>query len=369
MMNLFLLFGCSPQDPVALPTLAVLSTLAPTTIVPSRTPTITPSITPDAPECLESILIPPVSFIVRSENYDMMQGCIESTNGIANRTRFFAAAEDVSGYIFGLGGLDLPTLDCLISDESEDFLERLGQYLYPLNFNNATRIIRSPDKLISPLNSTVVLTSSLKHDIEMVEFEQSLVEGYIQTQLASNEITQEYLNEINELFDSRITPCIIPNSANEPEVVKWARYALNHEVTFTSQSDREAIGKALIFKLHDCILNDYVDYMRNPLPFEFNEPTPPCTNLSNAPTSHPVIAYFTSTIELPSNLPDDAWLGTDVNINSGDTLTFSSTGYVNIFPNCETAKSDPNMDCSTMRFGPEGSSGIGVAPTIHCLVS
>lgn len=62
---------------------------------------------------------------------------------------------------------------------------------------------------------------------------------------------------------------------------------------------------------------------------------------------------------------NDAWLDTGVTLNTGDTVQIVAGGHIDIWPDCEII--DTDIPCETMRFGPNGSDGIGPADPSYYL--
>lgn len=67
------------------------------------------------------------------------------------------------------------------------------------------------------------------------------------------------------------------------------------------------------------------------------------------------------TIQVPSNLADNSWFDTGVDLNYQARFSIQAIGNIDIFPTCETARKPDDSPCSAMRFGPSGSEGIGIA--------
>jgi hypothetical protein len=64
--------------------------------------------------------------------------------------------------------------------------------------------------------------------------------------------------------------------------------------------------------------------------------------------------------DLPSNLADDAWVDSGIVVVKGQKFVLTTSGNIDIYPDCENSN-QTGLPCNTMRFGPEGSEGIGPA--------
>ncbi len=72
----------------------------------------------------------------------------------------------------------------------------------------------------------------------------------------------------------------------------------------------------------------------------------------------PVPDFTPRTVSLPGNLPDDAWMDSGITLVTGQHFSLAASGNVDIYPDCESTNTT-EYSCNVMRFGPEGSAGIG----------
>lgn len=71
-------------------------------------------------------------------------------------------------------------------------------------------------------------------------------------------------------------------------------------------------------------------------------------------------------VEVPSNMPDDEWLDSEIAVIKGQQFRLTSSGRIDVYPACE-ANNETEQVCSAMRFGPEGSQEIGTADPTYPL--
>jgi len=69
-------------------------------------------------------------------------------------------------------------------------------------------------------------------------------------------------------------------------------------------------------------------------------------------------------IDVPSNMADDAWFDSEIAVIRGQRFRLTSNGQIDIYPDCGV-NNETQQVCSTMRFGPEGSEGIGAADATY----
>lgn len=204
------------------------------------------------------------SFSDRSDVYKQVATCIRNLDNEASDIKFFSAAESVTG-IFFLGGVEWSP-DCLVSEDAEDFLQRLSANLYNSNIKIARKIINDPIFIFDPNNTINKVPSSFEFDMKMVEFEQSLVQQFIIEETNTNSNAFSIFSEINQVLNINVgNDCsFVPNwlpDVFKPEILIVVAEYLGRDIDFTIQEHREAIGKALIFELRRCTTLQYQDYM------------------------------------------------------------------------------------------------------------
>lgn len=178
---------------------------------------------------------------------------------LGDRVKFFYATEKVTGitgvgfYQFwgGIGGFGPAPIE-------KAFLTEVTIKLYEeVNYPHATRLMNSPDVLLSPDGSGAVMANAFEHDLRMVEVEQGTVEKYLRQGVTDGKIGQIELDDISGWMDN--------NFGDEDN---WAQEYIGRDLQFGNLDDRVALGKALMFILHGKSQTQYVEYMQqhHPVP-------------------------------------------------------------------------------------------------------
>lgn len=171
-------------------------------------------------------------FCTRATEY----GQIDSNSAIQSQTRFFAAANAVSQ---ALADVAVPVLSRFeISSSTANFLEGVGENLQKLNESEASAI----------QNGTL---SGPNLDQQLVHNEQSAVQGQLDNLQQSD--AAAYKSTISEI-NSALNPGTVGQFASTrfatdkayAGVLDGVRKDLGRNIDFSKQSDREAIGNALI---------------------------------------------------------------------------------------------------------------------------
>ena len=155
---------------------------------------------------------------------------------VGNQTRFFGAAAATVEY---LANNDIPLLGNMISDRAEAFLRDVSASLYAVNARAYAGIV---DGSISGRNL----------DARLVHLEQSRVQAKIDALPASDR--KAIIGSINSAFASfarGLASVGNENDARYNRVLDSVTNKLGRPIDFGKQSDREAIGNALIRDLRN----------------------------------------------------------------------------------------------------------------------
>lgn len=172
---------------------------------------------------------------------------------LGERVKFFYATEKVTGITGvgfyqlwgGVGGFGAAPIE-------KAFLTEVTIKLYEeVNYPHATRLMNSPDVLLSPDGSGAVMANAFDHDLRMVEVEQGTVEKYLRQGVADGKLGQAELDDISGWMDNNIG-----------DEDNWAQEYMGRDLQFGNLSDRVALGKALMFILHGKSQAEYVEYMQ-----------------------------------------------------------------------------------------------------------
>jgi len=174
-------------------------------------------------------------FCTRATEY----GKFDAISGIQSQTRFFAAANAVSQGLADVAAWSPAVRFQGISAQTTNFLEGVGENLQKLNETEASAI----------QNGTL---SGPGLDQQLVHNEQTAVQGQLDALQQSNPgAYNQTISEINgalnptSYLDRKITSAA-PTDAAFQGVLNGVRKDLGRNIDFSKQSDREAIGNALI---------------------------------------------------------------------------------------------------------------------------
>jgi RHS repeat-associated protein len=161
-------------------------------------------------------------------------GKIDAISGVQSKTRFFAAANAVSQ---ALADVATPISGLLVSKQTANFLEGVGQKLEKLNQAEASAIQNGSLK-----------GSNL--DQQLVHTEQSAVQGQLDSLKQSDAAAySKTITEINGSLNGLVTKGLEQLTGTDRAyagVLAGVRKDLGRDIDFSKQSDREAIGNALI---------------------------------------------------------------------------------------------------------------------------
>jgi hypothetical protein len=169
-------------------------------------------------------------FCTRATEY----GKIDAISGVQSATRFFAAANAVSQ---ALADVATPISGLFVSRKTASFLEGMGQNLQKLNESEANAI----------QNGSL---SGPNLDQQMVHNEQTSVQSQLDTfQQSDSSGYANAIKEINGSLNGMVTRGLEQLSGTDRAyagVLAGGRKDLGRDIDFSKQSDREAIGNALI---------------------------------------------------------------------------------------------------------------------------
>jgi RHS repeat-associated protein len=169
-------------------------------------------------------------FCTRATEY----GQIDAISGVQSQTRFFAAANAVSQ---ALADVATPVSGLLVSGQTANFLEGVGQNLQKLNQTEAAAI----------QNGSL---SGPNLDGQLVHNEQSSVQGQLNSFQQSDPTGYtKAIGEINGSLNSTATQVLEQLRGTDRAyagVLAGVRKDLGRNIDFSKQGDREAIGNALI---------------------------------------------------------------------------------------------------------------------------
>jgi RHS repeat-associated protein len=169
-------------------------------------------------------------FCTRATEY----GKIDAISGVQSQTRFFAAANAVSQ---ALADVATPISGLFVSSKTASFLEGVGENLQKLNESEANAI----------QNGSL---SGPNLDQQMVHNEQTSVQGQLDSfQQSDSSGYAKAIKEINGSLNGMVTKGLEQLSGTDRAyagVLAGVRKDLGRNIDFSKQSDREAIGNALI---------------------------------------------------------------------------------------------------------------------------
>jgi RHS repeat-associated protein len=170
-------------------------------------------------------------FCTRATEY----GTIDANSGIQSQTRFFAAANAVSQ---ALADVATPVSGFVVSGQTASFLEGVGQNLEKLNQTEASAI----------QNGSL---SGPNLDQQLVHNEQSAVQGQLNNLQQSDPAAYtKTISEINGALNpgtfGQFLSTRLATDKAYAGVLDGVRKDLGRNIDFSKQSDREAIGNAVI---------------------------------------------------------------------------------------------------------------------------
>jgi RHS repeat-associated protein len=169
-------------------------------------------------------------FCTRATEY----GQIDARSGVQSQTRFFAAANAVSQ---ALADVATPISGIFVSSTTSSFLEGVGENLQKLNESEANAI----------QNGSL---SGPNLDQQLVHNEQSSVQGQLDSfQQSDSAGYTKAIGEINGSLNGMVTQGLEQLTGTDRAyagVLAGVRKDLGRDIDFSKQSDREAIGNALI---------------------------------------------------------------------------------------------------------------------------
>jgi len=168
-----------------------------------------------------------------------------------------------------------------MDDQTKTALMQINKLLFIRNMKVIRDLLFVWKEPRNPLNPTGRVTP-LDFDLHMVEVEQDIVEYYLtkgsDLQPFYSEIIPRLLQDttrqaLNTFMNARdpleslrnleLTFLQDYSKVQEPEYILWARQVMDFgNLSFTHREHRIAIGKAIVFQLHNKTLEQYLQYMR-----------------------------------------------------------------------------------------------------------
>lgn len=180
--------------------------------------------------------------------------------------RFFDAVNITTG-IWGLSAVTGWAAGTTLSSDTVKIITAINRMLFEENMvviKNLFFDIKFPFVIPRGCFVTVkspIEISALKFDLQMVEFEQTLVATYISLHQMS--FTTSAISEINSLMKDGRKQIFVPATFLIDYGIPWAKKFLNvSDLNFMEYKHREAIGKAMVHFFHRMNYSDYEAYMK-----------------------------------------------------------------------------------------------------------
>jgi RHS repeat-associated protein len=200
----------------------------------------TTKVDPDGHACSASLLNTDSGYCQRADLYGNLDALVQS------KTRFFAAASATSQ---DLADLAVPGLGKVgTSPSTREFLESTGEALQKVNLEMAGKILSGDIKGEGP-----------KLDAQLVHKEQNAVQGQLDKFKGANpDAYKTAIKEINTLLNSKDSGgavlkglvaggnLLFGTDKAYSQILDQVRKNLGHDIDFSKQKDREAIGNAVV---------------------------------------------------------------------------------------------------------------------------
>jgi hypothetical protein len=198
----------------------------------------------------------------RQDYYELVGFIIANDSKIPpsiGESKFFEAASIVTDWQ-GVGFTETLPGKMLFSDATNNTLSEINEDLFESNMQVINKMLFEWEKPYHPNpNYSSVTLSGFDFDLNMIEYEQNIIENYFVQNPTS--LTPTVTEEINGSLNPGVSS--IGYNGIQLSAFEWAKEASGvNSLDFTNYNQRVAIGKAMIFQLHNKTLNDYLDYMR-----------------------------------------------------------------------------------------------------------
>ncbi|BAZ34065.1 hypothetical protein NIES4074_65790 (plasmid) [Cylindrospermum sp. NIES-4074] len=203
----------------------------------------------------------------RSDYYGVIDSLAqEGGAGLPKGVRFFGAASQVTNE-YGVGAIEGVVGGALHSQEAIKILQEVNKILLDSNMRVISNLM-SRGKPTDPLNpASIDEISPLMFDLKMVSLEQGTVENYLQTELDKipKDKKNQAIKDINDDLNFKgFWRTIAEHTVASTQPIEWAKKALGAStLNFMIRTHREAIGKALIFSLHNFTQEQYTNYIKS----------------------------------------------------------------------------------------------------------
>jgi hypothetical protein len=198
----------------------------------------------------------------RSEYYFLTNVLTQRAGGATGNVRFFRAAGIVTS-ADGVGAIEAPAGWALHSAESIQILNDVNKILFAANMRIINKLENVRKEPTDPRpGGTEDKIEAMNFDLDMVETEQGIVEGYLAAHKAT--MSAEAIKDINDDLNFKgFWRTMGEHTYLDTLTFDWAKKALGVDtLDFLTLAHRVAIGKALVFHLHGASQAEYIAYMQ-----------------------------------------------------------------------------------------------------------
>lgn len=207
----------------------------------------------------------------RNAYYDFLSYIFENSNlpdNKAKNIKFFHATTTVTTWGV-IGAAESIGRKIALSDESINILSEVNKILFSENmfvirYLLFSQILKIPFKFVnnSPCVVQPVELSCFDFDIQMVEFEQSIVSNYLSVN--QSRFTEKITAEINKTLNPNwfVDYFVKPFNIANDYALPWAKGALNtKELDFMNYKHRKAIGCATVHFFHKKTYDEFLRFI------------------------------------------------------------------------------------------------------------
>ena len=198
----------------------------------------------------------------RSEYYFLINALTQRAGGAIGNVRFFGAAGIVTS-ADGVGAIEAPAGWALHSAEAIRILSDVNKILFAANMRIINKLEYLKKEPTDPRKGgTEDKIEAMQFDLDMVEMEQGTVEGYLAQHKAT--MSAEAIKDINDDLNFKgFWRTMGEHTYLDTLTFEWAKKALGvGTLDFLTLAHRVAIGKALVFHLHQATQAEYIAYMQ-----------------------------------------------------------------------------------------------------------
>ncbi|MBP0021694.1 MAG: hypothetical protein J7647_29580 [Cyanobacteria bacterium SBLK] len=184
---------------------------------------------------------------------------LAATGVLPGKIRFFGAASQVTN-LRNVGCIERQIGKILHSRAAIALLHNINKVLFEANMKMAGRLLAA-SAIIDPKNSvTIESISAIHFDLNMIEFEQSILDKYLQETLDKlpPEEGKRAIKDLNRDLNFAGAIGTILQFIVDTQPMQWAKEALAADkLNFLDRKHREAIGKAIVLSLHQTPFQEY----------------------------------------------------------------------------------------------------------------